>query len=81
MTHVRACGRHRCRWLDEGGNPWPDLVDNRGHKWTKEEAEALIQEGSVVSRLAPLPSRLCPGARGIAPRGALAVHTAVHLCA
>ena len=37
-----------CRWLDEAGNPWPDLVDNRGRKWSKGEADVLIQEGSVV---------------------------------
>jgi len=37
-------------WLDEAGNPWPDLVDNRGRKWSKEEADVLTQEGSVVYR-------------------------------
>ena len=45
-----------CRWLDEAGNPWPDLVDNHGNTWSKEEAEALIQSGSMVpAHLALIP--------------------------
>jgi len=37
-------------WVDEAGNPWPELVDNFGKKWSQEEAEAFIKEGSVVYR-------------------------------
>ena len=37
-------------WVDEDGNPWPDLVDNHGAKWSQEEAEAFIKEGSVLFR-------------------------------
>jgi len=37
-------------WVDELGNPWPELVDNRGNKWTVEEAEEIIQQGTVLYR-------------------------------
>jgi len=37
-------------WVDSAGNPWPELVDNHGKKWSQEEAEAFIKEGSVVYR-------------------------------
>ena len=37
-------------WVDENGHPWPELVDNHGKSWTREEAESLIEEGSMVYR-------------------------------
>ena len=37
-------------WVDSAGNHWPELVDNHGKKWSQEEAEAFIKEGSVVYR-------------------------------
>jgi len=36
------------RVFDEDGNPWPELTDNQGNKYTLEEVEGWIEEGDVT---------------------------------